>query len=73
MLAARGEAQFFGSIRRKLQNPIRQTLCVKQFSRLGIFKVRVAGIFCVETKQGGFVFFCVARLECFGHAGVLRI
>jgi hypothetical protein len=66
MLAARGEAQFFARVRAKFQNPVRQTLRVKQFARLrnaaNHFTIRVAGIFLVETADGGGKFFVHAMI-----------
>jgi hypothetical protein len=69
VLAACGKAKFFAGVRAKFQHPIGQALRVKQFARLGIFGIRVAGICLVETAQRGLEFLRVARLKRFRHAG----
>ena len=58
MLAARGQAQCFGSIGAKPQDPVREPLGVKQFARLrdivGDLAIRVTRVCFIESAQRGF-------------------
>ena len=68
VLAAGGEAKGFAGIWAKLQNPVGQATCVKQFARLAVFQVRVARVLLVEAAQGGCELLQVAWLKGSSHA-----
>jgi hypothetical protein len=71
MPAAHGEAKFLGCGRAEPQDPIRQPLCVKQFTRVGNavdgLEVRVVGVFLIEAVPRGLETSYLARLKCFRH------
>jgi hypothetical protein len=63
----RGQTKFLGSVGAKPQNPFREPLGVKQFTRMrdtvNDIAIWVAGVFFVKTAQGGFESLGILRLE----------
>ena len=57
VLAAGGKLERFGRSRGELQHPGGQSLRIKQFARLAVFPIRIAGVFLVEPANGGSKFF----------------
>lgn len=72
MLATRGQAQFLGSLGTQLQDPFREPLGIKPFTRPGnavnVLGIGVVPVFLVEAAQGGFESLAIAGAQWSGHA-----
>src|SRR5215469_13452050 len=64
MLTARCKAKRVGSVWGEPQNPGRQPLCVKQFTRLSVFLVWIAPVLLVKAPDSRLEFLRIFQFHC---------